>query len=76
MASITRPETLLKRALKEQGRMQNWLAAQVGCDPSDISNYVRGLHVPSERRRELIADALGMQISDLWPEADEQKAAA
>jgi lambda repressor-like predicted transcriptional regulator len=56
--------------------MQNWLAAQVGKDPSEISNYVRGLHVPAEPTRDLIADALGMKNSDLWPDEDHDVKAA
>lgn len=75
MHSITRLETPLRRVLQDQGRRQNWLAEQVGCDPSDMSNYVRGLHVPEETRRVAIAAALGRHPDELWPPAAEQQAA-
>lgn len=54
--------------------MQIWLAKQIGCDPSDVSNYVRGLHVPEKARRDAIALALGRTSDELWPR-DEQAAA-
>lgn len=48
--------------------MQKWLAAQVGCHPSEISDYCRGVHVPAESTRRLIAAALGKPVELLWPE--------
>lgn len=47
--------------------MQAWLAERVGCDPSEMSNYVRGLHVPRADRRAAIAAALGRTEEELWP---------
>lgn len=75
MPKINRPETALRRVLREQGRMQSWLAAQVGCTASDISDYARGVHIPAEPRRSQIACALGVTLADLgWAESAEKAA--
>lgn len=47
--------------------MQRWLAEQVGCHPSEISDYCRGVHVPAEATRQAIADALGLTTDELFP---------
>lgn len=68
MPSIIRPVTPLRRVLREQGRMQVWLARQTGQHPSEISDYVRGVHVPAQATRARIACVLGVDVNDLWPE--------
>lgn len=68
MTQETRLETPLRQVLNEQGRKQNWLADQVGCHPSEISDYCRGVHVPAEATRLRIAEVLDRNVDDLWPE--------
>ena len=65
--------TRLGWVLREQGRRQDWLAEQVGVDPSHISRIVHGLF-PSQATAEKIADALDVEVSELWPELGEQAA--
>lgn len=74
MPSITRPDTPLRLVLQEQGRMQKWLAEAVGVDASQISDYVRGLHVPAEPTRAAIAQALDVPEHDLWPATQSEAA--
>lgn len=69
MAPATTSDTPLRRILKEQGRMQIWLAQRVDVHPSEISDYVRGVHVPVEATRQQIARALDVPESTLWPQA-------
>jgi transcriptional regulator with XRE-family HTH domain len=47
--------------------MQKWLADQVGCHPSEISDYCRGVHIPEEATRRAIATALALPVDDLFP---------
>ncbi len=63
------PQTPLGRILREEGRRQSWLAERVGVDQATMSRYVHGLHIPDDKRR-AIAEALGREISELWPESE------
>lgn len=59
--------TPLKRILEDEGRRQSWLARTTGIDQADISRMAnRGMH-PSQDEAQRIADALGRQVSELWP---------
>lgn len=71
--SRTTPTTPLGRILREEGRKQSWLAERVGIDPAQLSRIVNGLHAPEATRR-AIADTLGRNVDELWPEPGEQAA--
>lgn len=75
MRQTTQQETPLRAALREQGRMQVWLAREVDCHPSEISDYVRGVHVPAEGTRARISVALRQNIDELWPDDAERQTA-
>lgn len=69
MGSHRTPRTKLEAVLITQGRMQLWLAQRVGCHPSEISDYVRGVHVPREPKRSQIARELDVTLTELgWEE--------
>lgn len=70
-----RLDTPLRRALREEGRRQDWLAEQLGAHPSHVSRWVQGLHVPMEATRERIAEILGREVDELWPAAPQREAA-
>ena len=59
-------QTPLARIVEEQGRKKNWLAERAGCDPAHISRLLRGLH-PAKPTAQRIADALDVEVSELWP---------
>jgi lambda repressor-like predicted transcriptional regulator len=62
--------------MQDEGRRQTWLAARIGKHESEVSRYInRGL-IPDEDTRQAIADALGRQPSELWPDLYEPKAVA
>lgn len=68
--TATPPTTRLGGALDERGRgSQRWLAEQIGINEATVSRYVHGLHVPDAKRR-AIAEALGRDVGDLWPERE------
>ena len=58
--------TTLQRILREEGRRQDWLAAQVGVHESHISRIVNGLHCPDDLKQR-IADALGRDRAEVFP---------
>lgn len=62
----TRPITRLGQILEEEGRKQTWLAERAGVTSAAISLYVNGLHCPDDKR-ELIAEALGRTVADVFP---------
>lgn len=61
------PGTPLRRVLEDEGRKQSWLAERIGIDPAQLSRIVNGFHAP-EATRDAIADALGRETSELFPE--------
>lgn len=67
------PVTPLAKILDAEGRKQSWLSRQTGIDPSRLNHIVHGLHAAQDEAQ-AIADALGRQVSELWPD-DEPKAA-
>lgn len=58
--------TRLAEILDKEGRSQAWLGRQIGTTRSRVNEYCRGLHVPDDKR-DLIAEALGRKISDVFP---------
>lgn len=60
--------TPLKLAIVASGRHQKDIAAELGVLESTLSRWANGLHVPDERRQ-LIADVLGRDVAELFPEA-------
>jgi hypothetical protein len=77
MPAMTQFPTGLARVLDEEGRTQKWLVEQllrrgIRADKSQVSNWVRGLHVPVEPTREAIADILGRQIA--WSDLEARAA--
>jgi DNA-binding transcriptional regulator YdaS (Cro superfamily) len=55
--------------------MQLWLAERIGAQPSEVSDWVRGVHVPVPSTRQAIARALGRHESELWPDLERKTAA-
>lgn len=69
--SIGQPTiTPLRMALDHDGRRQDWLAVQVGAHPVEVSRWVRGVHRPMAHTRVAIAEALGRDVFELWPDHD------
>lgn len=69
-----RGPTALKRAIFESGETQRDLARRLGIDETVLSKFVTGDRIPSDATRQVLADALGREASELWPEAGEQAA--
>lgn len=67
MTTQTQHHTRLGEILDSEGRSQAWLARQVGVTRQTISQHVKGLHVPDDRRAQ-IAAALGRDVADVFPE--------
>ena len=65
----SRIETPLRRALREDGRKQVWLAERVGATEPLMSRWVHGL-IPPDDKREAIAEALGRNVDELWPSTE------
>lgn len=70
-----RTETLLHQEMVRQGRMSKWLAEQVGASESEVSRWRWGVHVPELATRVAIAAALGSEVAELWPPAQDGEAA-
>jgi plasmid maintenance system antidote protein VapI len=59
--------TPLKRLMEDEGRRQNWLARATGIAEADISRMAsRGMH-PTQDEAQRIADALGRQVPEVFP---------
>lgn len=58
----------LKRAIKEEGRLQGWIADQLGINYTLLSHWVSGRRrVPDERKLELCR-LLNRRLIELFPE--------
>jgi DNA-binding XRE family transcriptional regulator len=62
----TLTETPLRRILREEGRKQSWLAAQIGVNKTQMSNWSRGLYCPPDKQV-AIAKALGRKVNEVFP---------
>lgn len=58
----------LKRAMQESGVTGESLARTIGVDPRTVARWVSGERVPHPRHRAAVADVLGCDIFDLWPD--------
>lgn len=61
----------LDRILYERRHSNVWLGGVIGCDGSEISRYRHGRRIPPLERQLRIAKALGLEVSDLWPVAEQ-----
>lgn len=71
--SMSRYKSELQRILAEEGRMQSWLAREIGKSAPRVSHIVNGL-IPDDATQAAIADALGRQVEEVFPQAAEQAA--
>lgn len=65
---MARTVTPLKLAVVASGRFQRDIAAEIGVDQHQFSRWVNGLHCPEPSTRQAIADVLGRQVTELWPQ--------
>lgn len=56
------------KAIVDQGITQSELARRAGLGRDSVSQYVRGRSVPSPLNLNKLADALGMEAEDLFPD--------
>lgn len=81
MNQRARIETPLKTILDEEGRRQTWLADRLTdklgrkVDARMVWGWVHGLHLPEDATRTAIADVLGRELHELWPEDPTEVAA-
>ena len=62
----TNNSTPLKTALDKQGRKYTWLADELAVDPSTVSKWISGRVLPAARKRERIAQLLGVDEAALF----------
>ncbi|MGB3329184.1 MAG: helix-turn-helix transcriptional regulator [Thermomicrobiales bacterium] len=58
--------TKIGDVLAEQGRRQDWLAAQVGVKPATVNRWIRGSRQLDRANAERVASALGVPFSLLF----------
>lgn len=63
--------TNLKRIIDEKGVQQRWLAEQVGVTEVSMSRYVNGERIPKAPMAIMMADALGVDVKELYGWDDE-----
>ena len=72
MASPLReiPHERLRAAIAASGLSRDEIAEGAGVDAKTLERWVSTGRTPHARNRKALADALGLDPSDLWPEAD------
>ena len=63
----------IKELLARNGLKVKWIADQVGCHPTEVSNWISGRRTPSLQRAIKIANLLGCAVEDLFPTITEQQ---
>ena len=58
----------IKKYLDKRGLKSIWVAEQIGCHPSEFSNWVRGERRPNLPRAMKLANLLNCKVEDLFPE--------
>lgn len=56
--------------MDSEGRRITWLADRIGKSQPEVSRWVNGVHRPMRHHRESIAEALGRDVYELWPDHD------
>jgi predicted transcriptional regulator len=58
--------TKLAHILSEQGRKKTWLATKLQVDRSTVTRWIKGETTPRGFRKQRIAEALDVSVSDLF----------
>ncbi|MFG1918033.1 Scr1 family TA system antitoxin-like transcriptional regulator [Micromonospora sp. NPDC048898] len=59
----------VQAAMAERGHTADSLAAQIGVDPKTAAKWASTERIPQTRHRARVAEVLGRDVDDLWPEA-------
>lgn len=62
------PKTRLAQILEDEGRTQSWIARRLGVKRQQVGVWVNGAYEPVPATKAQIADLLGRDIDELWPE--------
>ena len=62
----------IKELLARNGLKVKWLAEQIGCHPTEVSQWIAGRRTPNLTRAIRIASILGCTVEDLFP-TEQQK---
>lgn len=73
---LARAQTPLKTILENEGRTQAWLARSLGAKRQQVGLWVHGIYNPAPETRVQIAELLGRDLHELWPEPSEESEAA
>ncbi|WP_416905367.1 Scr1 family TA system antitoxin-like transcriptional regulator [Micromonospora echinospora] len=60
---------VLRAAMRERGETMESLARRVGVDPKTTGRWLNRGATPQPRHRAAVAQTLGREIADLWPDA-------
>ena len=63
----------IKELLARNGLKVKWIAEQIGCHPTEVSNWISGRRTPSLQRAIKIAKILGCSEEELFPTTEQQK---
>ncbi|MFI7023318.1 helix-turn-helix domain-containing protein [Micromonospora sp. NPDC049900] len=63
----------LRVALQRAGHTTESLAEEVGVDPKTTDRWVREGRIPHPSTRATAATALGVQVSDIWPDTEKRQ---
>jgi len=62
----------IKELLARNGLKVKWLAEQINCHPTEVSQWIAGRRTPSLPRAIKIASILGCAVEDLFPTTEKQ----
>lgn len=57
----------IKELLASRGLKVKWVANEIGCHPTEVSNWISGRRMPSLVRAIKLAELVGVAVEDIFP---------
>ena len=65
----------MKISIMKSGKYAYQIAQEIGWHPTKISQIVSGVYTPDKEEKELLANAIGVPVADIFPELHPVEAA-
>ena len=62
----------IKELLARNGLKVKWVAEQIGCHPTEVSQWIAGRRTPNLPRAIKIANLLGCTVEDVFPTTEKK----
>ncbi|MCH7650112.1 MAG: helix-turn-helix transcriptional regulator [Nitrospinae bacterium] len=64
----------LKISILKSGKYAYQVAQELGWHPTKLSQIISGVYIPDQEEKELLANAIGVPVAEIFPEPNPQVA--